>query len=450
MRLRPPGTGALCALCALLLLAAACRTPAAPGLPTATGEGDAGEAPGVGTQRTDRTHATDPSSASYPSYPSYPPIPDTPDDAPETTGAAMSAAWPRAARRLGLPWLAQGPPLLAGAATSAPPELPQSVTPAAVAATAGPGGLSAGPCAGMVGRQGGTLVLEGRPWRFFGVNATYLTEPDFPEAEVGPLLEGLAKRRVNALRVWFRPGQDPERFQRLLDQGGRQGLRFLVSLGDNVHDGVDWFFGEEDEGVYRPHLEATVRRFAGRPEILAWEPLNEPNCGDGRFDETCVKTIRDWVVGTARSIRGLDACHLVSSGMIGAGNFDLDQDSYRRLHKKDEIDLISVHRDIRRDADLELELAADADKPIVYGEIYDIANDEGCSPLGGAAGPAGRAGRVADDLAQAWQDGVDGYLLWDLNLGQVRKTNGDRGYYCSKFGYALDDPVWGRVADLVE
>lgn len=440
MRLRTPGTAALCVLCGLLLLAAACGTPAAPGLPTATGEGSAGGGPDQGTDRTDRTHETYPSYPSSSSYPSYPPMLGNPGAYPDT------AAWPRAARRLGLPWLAQVPPLTASDAASASPELPLPVTPA----TAAPGGPPAGPCAGMVGREGGTLVLDGRPWRFFGINATYLTEPDFPEAEVGPLLEGLARRRVNALRVWFQPGQDPERFQRLLDQGGRLGLRFLVSLGDNVHDGVDWFFGEEDEEVYRPHLEATVRRFAGRPEILAWEPLNEPNCGDGRFDETCVKTIRDWVVGTARTIRGLDACHLVSSGMIGAGNYDLDQESYRRLHKKDEIDLVSVHRDIRRDADLELELAADADKPIVYGEIYDIANDEGCQPLGGAAGPAGRAGRVADDLDRAWQEGVDGYLLWDLNLGQVRKTNGDRGYYCSKFGYGLDDPVWAKVANLVE
>lgn len=431
-----------------LFLAGACLTPPAPATP---GGADAMTTAAAGAA--EATAGAPPGAVGQDSRGAGAAYPDGPAAGsgayPDRSAAGAGRAWPQAARRLGLPWLAQGPGLPGGEAVVASPVNAASTPPAGGAAASSPPGSPgpAGPCAAMVGRQGGQLLLHGRPWRFFGVNATYLTEPDFPEAEVLPLLEGLARRRVTALRVWFQPGQDPERFQRLLDEGGRLGLRFLVTLGDNVHQGVDWFFGEEDEEVYRPHLEAAVGRFKNRPEILAWEPVNEPNCGEGRFDEACVKTLRDWVVGTARSIKAIDGCHLVSSGMIGAGNYDLDRDSYRRLHKKDEIDLISVHRGVDRDTELERELAEDIAKPILYGEIYDIANDEGCQPLPGRAGPSGRAGRVAEDLARAWAQGVDGYLLWDLNLGQVRKSNGDRGYYCSKFGYPLEDPVWGRLAE---
>lgn len=435
-----------------VFLLSACLTPPAPTTPGgAEGTATAAAIAAAATAGVPTAAIGEESGGAGTAYPDGPAAGSAAGAYPDRAVAGAARRWPQAARQLGLPWLAQGPGLPSGeATTTSPVNVNEASTPPAGGAAAGspPGSPGpVGPCAGMVGRQGGQLLLDGRPWRFFGVNATYLTEPDFPEAEVAPLLQGLARHRVTALRVWFQPGQDPERFQRLLDEGGRLGLRFLVTMGDNVHQGVDWFFGEEDEEVYRPHLEATVNRFKDRPEILAWEPVNEPNCGEGRFDEACVKTLRDWVVGTARVIKRIDACHLLSSGMIGAGNYDLDQDSYRRLHKKDEIDLISVHRGVDREAELERELAEEIGKPIVYGEIYDIANDEGCQPLPGRAGPGGRAGRVAEDLAQAWAEGVDGYLLWDLNLGQVRKTNGDRGYYCSKFGYPLEDPVWGRLAE---
>jgi len=350
--------------------------------------------------------------------------------------------------RLGLPWVGQADrPAGWG---SANPEEEAPAPPVARAATTDPSASTAstagGPCTAIVGRRGAELILAGQPLRFFGINATYLTEEDFPEDQVPGILERLHSRGVGVIRVWFQAGQDPERLARLLDGGGRLGLRFIVTLGDNVHEGVDWFFGQDDEERYRPHLDDTVARFKDRPEILAWEPVNEPNCGDGRFDEACVKTIRDWVVGTAGRIKSIDACHLVSSGMIGAGNFDLDQDSYRRLHKKDEIDLISVHRDVGTDSGRERELSEDIGKPIFYGETYDIANDDSCQALRGSQGPEGRARRVANDVEQAFQEGVDGYLLWDLNLGRVRKTNGDDGYYCSKFGYPFEDPLWERLA----
>jgi len=313
-------------------------------------------------------------------------------------------------------------------------------------ATAATGGSDPAPCAGIVDRDGERLVLAGEPVVFFGVNAHNVLDPEFPEPRAAEILAALADRGVNTVRVWFFAQHDLERFERLLDLGRTLGLRYVVVLGDNVFKGRDWFFGRDDEKKYRPHLERTVSRFAGRPEILAWEVINEPNCGDGGFDDDCLKTIKDWVTMASRMIKALDACHPVSSGMIGDGNFDTEREVYKQIHKRDSIDLVSVHRPSGDPPADELELAEDIARPIYYGEVYDRAYGTDCEPLDGGAELVRRAGRIQEDLADALDDGADGYLLWDLSAGLVTQTNGRPRDYCGEFGYALDDPVWARLA----
>ena len=54
--------------------------------------------------------------------------------------------------------------------------------------------------------------------------------------------------------------------------------------------------------------------------------------------------------------------------------------------------------------------------------------------------------RVKDDLRQALEDGVDGYLLWDFAAGRVETPDGGTRDFCSVFGYELGDPVWEKLA----
>jgi beta-galactosidase/beta-glucuronidase len=301
-----------------------------------------------------------------------------------------------------------------------------------------------GTCRGIVTVRGDELVRDGRPVFLFGVNAHYLMDDEFPEELSHLILAELAARGVNSVRVWYFHNEDPDRFARLLDTAGAHGLTLVVTLADNVFKGRNWFFDEEDEEDYRPHVERTVARFRDRPEIAAWEVINEPNCGDGAYDDDCLKTIRDWVTMAARIVRAQDECRPISTGMIGAGNFDSEHDNYRRIHGKREIDLASIHRATDQDWDKSADLAGG--EPVFFGEVYDRAYDDGCLPLGPDA-TASRARRVRDDLRAAIEDGIDGYFLWDYAVGAVRRSGGEVKYYCSEFGYEADDPLWSSLIE---
>jgi len=305
---------------------------------------------------------------------------------------------------------------------SAPATAPEAVSPVAG-------------CAGLAVRSGAELAIDGRPFTFFGVNAHYLLDKQFDEERVEPLLQEMSDRGINTVRVWYFDYHDPERMTRLLDAGSRHGIRFVVSLVDNVFHGIDWFIDDGKQEEYVAHLDETVQRFKDRPEILIWELANEPNCGEGRHDDDCLETIRGWVGRMATRAAAIDPCRPVSTGMIGDGNYENEKKSFRIVNRKDGIGIVSVHRRSTDEKRSELEFATDEGLPIFYGEIYDVAYDEGCSPLSGDHSPQERADRIKSDLRQAVQDGVDGYLLWEY------ATSGE----CSTFGFESDDPLWNKL-----
>jgi hypothetical protein len=290
---------------------------------------------------------------------------------------------------------------------------------------------------GLARRDGDSLVVNGQTFAFFGVNASYLLNADFPESRVEGELAALARRNVNAVRIWFLPGYDPDRLERTLDAGARQGIRFVVTLDDNVQQNRHWFFGDEDEQVFRPHVKDTVSRFRDREEILMWEPTNEANCHDD-YDAACVEDIKDWLTMASRLIKSEDSCHLVSSGVIGAGNYERDLIAYRGLHEDGSIDVLSVHRGVEEERERETATADELGMPIVHGEIYDVAYDESCSPLDGGKAMKRRAERVKDDFRDVLRDGVD---------GSIEMPNGTQRHFCSVFGYELTDPLWRVMAE---
>ncbi len=302
-------------------------------------------------------------------------------------------------------------------------------------------------CAGIAQRRGQEVVVDGQPVFFFGFNAPFLLDPEFPESEVDRLLGELSSRGVNALRVWFFAHHDSDRFARLLDEGARHGIRFVVTLADNVFVGRDWFFGQDDEERYRPHLQRTVTRFADRREILFWEVINEPNCGEGRYDADCLETIGEWLNMSTSMVKAIDGCHMVATGMIGVGNYEADLGLYRKLHGKPAVEIVSVHRWAADEGAEELDVAEDLERPVFYGEVYEKAYDDGCAARKGRDSPRRRAERIVEDIEDAIETGVDGYLLWDFAAGRIQLTDGRPRDYCSSFGYPLDDPLWQALSE---
>jgi len=353
-------------------------------------------------------------------------------------GRDSAAPWARA-----LPFVAKagGP---AGAPTAGGDAVGGDGAPPDAAAGASEAVAGDGCPPGIARPHGPLLALYGEPFAFFGINVPYLTDPALPPERIEPLLADLAARGVNTVRLWFFHHHDPERLQTILDLGARHGVRFVVVLGDNVFRGRDWFFGEEDESLYRPHLQRTVERFAARPEILLWEVVNEPNCG-GAYDEDCLKTIRDWLTMASRMVKAADPCHPVSSGMIGAGNYEEERDAYRRIHRRDTLDVLSVHRRSTEERPAESRIALELVKPLMVGEVHDIAYDEACQPLDGGAELRRRADRVEDDLRRSLAAGVAGYLLWDYAAGSFQ-VDGTARHFCGQHGFERDDPLWSRLA----
>jgi hypothetical protein len=370
-----------------------------------------------------RPAATSTSGTAEPTAPVAAPSP-TADPAALEALAAFAAM-----RRAALPWLGAQAVTADAAAGDGGTVLPAE--PPTLAATV----PSVAGCAGIAVRVGDQLAIDGTPFTFFGVNAHYMLDAELDEGRVEPLLAEMSARGINTVRLFYFPYHDPDRMERLLDAGARQGIRFVVTLEDNVFRGVGWFPDKDAQATYLEHLDRTVRRFKARPEILMWELVNEPNCGEGRFDDDCLETIRGWVGETAARVASLDPCRPVSTGMIGDGNYENEQKSFRMAHRKDGVGIVSVHRRSTDDSEAELEFAADEAMPIFYGEVYDVAYDDGCQPLDGDRSPQSRAGRVKDDLGDSLGDGVDGYLLWDY------AADG----YCSKFGFEPDDPLWEKL-----
>jgi hypothetical protein len=440
-RNRPPGAQTFIIGTVLLsaLMLTACnpdRSAGRPGTPATAMPDVPGEVAGAPGPSSQPTLAIEGGDAGHPPAQANPAgfegTAEAPTPTSPTAGSALTPLERR--RRSVMPFVVQHQSPGARAAQPAPGSAPHADAP-----TFGE------TCTGIAGRDGQQLVLDGQPFQFFGVNAPYLLDEEFPEATAETVLRDLAAREVNTVRVWFFPRHDPDRLDRILAMGDSYGIRFVVTLEDNVNKGRDWFFADEDEKRYRPHLQRTVERFKDRPEILMWEVINEPNCGD-RFDDDCLKTMRDWITMSSRMIKQIDACHLVTTGMIGAGNYESEWTNYRRVHKKDTIDVFSSHKRADEDPSRDLDIAADAGKPIFFGEVYYQAYDAGCSPLEGGGVVKQRAEAIKDHMRDAFEEGVDGYLLWDYAPGRVELSDGSTRSYCGVFGYESDDPLWGKLA----
>ena len=130
----------------------------------------------------------------------------------------------------------------------------------------------------------------------------------------------------------------------------------------------------------------------------------------------------------------------ITTGMIGDGNYEADHALYRGIHRKGSVSVVSQHRRALDTDWAEVDLAADINRPILFGEVYHKAYDPGCEPLEDGPSVLERAADIEGDLDRAVDQGVDGYLLWELNGGRV----GDREY-CTEFGFELDDPLWDRL-----
>jgi hypothetical protein len=296
---------------------------------------------------------------------------------------------------------------------------------------------SPAPCAHLVTRQGDQLMLDGAPFSFVGVNVSYLLHDYFPEAQAPQILKFLSESGVTVIRIWLYPGHDYDRAERLLDLGAKYDIRFVVTLVNYYYDkGAWWFDPMHYTKTYLPHVRKVVSRFRGRPEILAWELMNEPNCSTDTTG-ACPGNMVRWAKTVSEEIKALDPCHLITTGTI---RIDPTREHYRNLHALPTIDIVSIHKAADLWLEKEIAVAKALNKPVLIGEVYARGYDKGCNQLYDGAFQD-RLEVVREDMAKAWQAGVDGYLLWQYGHGRL--VVGDQvQHYCGGYDYLEGDPIW--------
>jgi endo-1,4-beta-mannosidase len=297
---------------------------------------------------------------------------------------------------------------------------------------------------GFVTRRGTSLILEGRPYTFTGMNiynANSVGNCWFSMADRTGLQRALRDigDGQEVFRAWFfqrlatRGGQrDWRAFDRTLRLARKQGQKVIVVLADQwgacEARGRRWasfyesgYRKARDPGTtttYRRFVAEIVRRYKDDPTILMWQLINEAE--SKRSNGTCAPAsiLRDFATDMSGLIKRIDPHHLVSLGTLGGTQCGMRGRDYRTIHAVAGIDVCEVHdyaspshplppdrgHGIRR----RIAECAALDKPVFIGEV-------GFPPPGGDI--ARRARWLARKFEAQFDAGVSGILMWGWRNG---------------------------------
>ena len=250
-----------------------------------------------------------------------------------------------------------------------------AVSPVAAASKAVP--------AGFLTRAGSQLVLNGKAFRFTGVNAYSVATmwdrnagcgPAASDAQLDSLFAGL---RPNSLvRVWAYQGsmatnvktglRDWSALDRVIAAASRRGQKLILSItgqGEGCDDGrwkdLEWYSGgyrtklnlDPRTRITTSYLDYTreiVTRYRSSPVVGMWELVGEPEvsaavtqaCPDHDVAAGVLRTFFDTVGG---EVKRLDPNHLIHSGVIGSGQCGTAGERYTYVHESPAIDVASYH-----------------------------------------------------------------------------------------------------------
>ena len=317
----------------------------------------------------------------------------------------------------------------------------------AVRANLSPVSLSEPPHA--VGRDGTQLTLDGKPFRFTGLNIFNAANLDSESCwfawGAGDLLDralGAIGPGQTVFRIFLfqqtatvRGQRDWSGFDHTLKVARNHGERMIVTLGNQWKfcEGAGAIFKTEDwyQHVYRdqpaPGLPQSYRdwvaevvsRYRDDNTILAWQLMNEPSdqpSEAGGCSATAGATFRAFVGDMGALIKGLDPDHLVSVGTLGGGECGSAGDDYQKLHAIPQIDLCNFNEYSRaapavpsenmRLLQQRLAQCRAVGKPLIISEAGVTVRD---------AGSLDARAKIFRARVSAWFDaGVSGVLLWNL------------------------------------
>ncbi|HYM96434.1 MAG TPA: cellulase family glycosylhydrolase [Candidatus Sulfotelmatobacter sp.] len=301
---------------------------------------------------------------------------------------------------------------------------------------------------GFVTRSGATLLLDGQPYHFAGLNIYNVNN-------LGKCWYGLGTASAvdqaltaigpgqNAFRAWFfqslatTNGQrDWSAFDATLAVARAHDERVIVTLG-NQHPDCEgpapaprteaWYASGyarlHDAGMpstYRDWVAEVVTRYRNNPTILAWQLMNEIDVRtpSGRCPTTAPATLKRFAQDMAGVVKGIDPIHLLSLGTWGLTDCGTAGSAYQDVHSVPGIDLCEVHdysgpsTTLPGNLQLRLNQCRALNKPLFVGEMGIRVPDAGSLD--------GRASAFRTKFSAQFAAGAAGTLLWDWgNAGEA-------------------------------
>jgi alpha-galactosidase len=216
---------------------------------------------------------------------------------------------------------------------------------------------------GVIAARGGSLWLNGAPYRFTGINAYDLatdwsvnkgcgTQVNDLDGFFGQLrdnslvrfwaFQDLATNKTTGVRDWT--GMD-----RVMAAAERHHQRVIMVLGnewgvcDHAKD-TSFFAGGYRTVVggqlasYWDYLHEIVGRYRTSPALGMWELINEPEVSCG-----AAATLRSFFDTVGGELKRLDPTHLLESGVIGGNQCGLAGNDYLTVQSSPAVDVVTYH-----------------------------------------------------------------------------------------------------------
>jgi mannan endo-1,4-beta-mannosidase len=304
--------------------------------------------------------------------------------------------------------------------------------------------------------EGQELRLEGRPYRFIGLNRYNLMTPkgggcggSFSDRDLERWFNEVRKIGVNAVRFWLFESitkDNFKRFDRLLELAAANSMKVIPVLEDEwascspvdqqQYAGEDGrknalWYQEGYQKSYKPYVERVVKQYHNNPNILMWQLMNEAA-------NTDTSALRNFTQDMSTSIRILDKNHLISLGTTGNNEDGIDTESYRILHTDPNISLLEYHDYNEPKNPLPNALAERfndsklLNKPLFMGEA-GIQVD-------GHMTPERRAELFRAKIDAFFSGGGTGYNIWSgPNVHQTKSVS---------YGFVLSDPLVPVITEM--
>jgi mannan endo-1,4-beta-mannosidase len=197
----------------------------------------------------------------------------------------------------------------------------------------------------------------------------------------------------------------------------------------NYRQGQAWFGGgyaSKIPGQYAPlsfqaWVAACVGRYKNSPAVGLWELISEPEVDDAGGESGAYTALRYFFDNMGAYLKTIDSTHLISSGVIGSGQYGASGGDYQSLHASPGIDVCSYHDygyppgttymglpgDQYNGLYLRTQQAAAVNKPLLIGEAGIQVPEEVSS----------FSARAADFYAKYQlyiSHGISGILAWDF------------------------------------